>query len=809
MSENILLQAALGYERIGWYVLPLDETVSAKKPRIEWKDRRDQRPTADEIRAWWTMWPNSNVGIGTGAYSDVDVLDFDGADVLAKVEQFTGVTIDQVYSVTSGRVDGGTHVYYKHDPDSGLKNWVKALPGISLDVRTTNGILVVPPSVHFKTGAVYRWNGLDPRLNGAEFKSLPKPLVDAIVLASKKIVSNVNATSIMIDGVQVEIPTWTPRNATESDLGYAGSIYSDLPDSIPAGERDDTILRICCSWRGCNVPRVEAEDRLKELFSRVEQPKDKPFTWAEAVTKLDQAWGYPAGNNAAPIDPVAAASTLEDIKLWIKITPNPQYEWIKKVEGLPEGDIDIIIDAISAKTKIQKTTLKKEFKKSQQHKINKDNAAAADTAFSPLNTRYGYTTVGKTSYIVDTTRKDKLKVITPKTFEEMYGNQFVKTTNAGGDIIRKPLGTEWMRYEYRRDFEKIYFHPAKTIEGCYNMYNGFAVTPADTVDMRYIQLYVNHVNNIICSNVPETVSYMWAWMADIFQHPEEKKGVAVALRGGRGFGKGFCVQPLGSLWGVHYLPLTNPNQVTGRFNSHLGNKILVFLDEAFWSGDSETSKSVLKGLITERKTAVEGKNVDIIVVDNFCKFIMASNEEWTVPSGADERRFCCIDVSDAKAKDHVYFAALAKEIANPLFAPNLLRYLLDYKYDCVAVRKAPASAALTGQKLYSLDNTEEFWFEELQLGQDGVYKTWEKESIGVTTSQLYSDYIKWCQEKRRSPIAARNAFCKKIFGVKGLCPDAKYKKRVTNNEVGYIVPALAECRKSFEKYMDSDNLITW
>jgi len=198
-----------------------------------------------------------------------------------------------------------------------------------------------------------------------------------------------------------------------------------------------------------------------------------------------------------------------------------------------------------------------------------------------------------------------------------------------------------------------------------------------------------------------------------------------------------------------------------------------------------------------------------VAVDNFNKFLMASNESWTIPAGADERRFCCIDISDERAQDHQYFADLQKEMMHPGFYPTLLRYLLDHRYNCADVRKVPNSIALTEQKLHSLGPVEEWWFEHLQDSEDLIPEWVSKGFMHAKTGDLYGMYLTWCAEKNR-PRYARNIFCKDIFGEKGLCPSAK-KKRGTDNERkwGYLLPDISQCKREFEIKMGSVGKITW
>ena len=42
--------------------------------------------------------------------------------------------------------------------------------------------------------------------------------------------------------------------------------------------------------------------------------------------------------------------------------------------------------------------------------------------------------------------------------------------------------------------------------------------------------------------------------------------------------------------------------------------------------------------------------------------MLASNEDWVVPASLESRRFFVLDVSNARANDHTYFAAITDEL---------------------------------------------------------------------------------------------------------------------------------------------------
>lgn len=168
------LTAALAYAARDWAVLPIwppgpDGKCTCGKPDC---DRPGKHPVGslapkgvfsstkdpDLIRRWWTEHPDANVGIATGALSNMDALDVDGDEgeaTLRGLEKVHGEIPETPESLTGG---GGRHVFFQYR--SGLKNAVRFAPG--LDLRTTGGYIVAPPSLH-ASGRRYAWDcALDP-----------------------------------------------------------------------------------------------------------------------------------------------------------------------------------------------------------------------------------------------------------------------------------------------------------------------------------------------------------------------------------------------------------------------------------------------------------------------------------------------------------------------------------------------------------------------------------------------------------------------------------------------------------------------
>jgi Family of unknown function (DUF5906) len=179
----------------------------------------------------------------------------------------------------------------------------------------------------------------------------------------------------------------------------------------------------------------------------------------------------------------------------------------------------------------------------------------------------------------------------------------------------------------------------------YNLWTGWGVDPqpGDWPKMKA------HIQEVLCSGSPEYFNYVMNWLARAVQKPGEAGEVALVLRGARGAGKGIFARTFGALFGQHFLHLSNARHLTGNFNAHLRDACLAFADEAFYAGDKQ-HEGQLKRLVTEPTLMIEAKYANAVSVRNCLHLIVASNDDWVVPAGTDERRFFVLDVSPTSKK---------------------------------------------------------------------------------------------------------------------------------------------------------------
>jgi putative DNA primase/helicase len=135
--------AAVQYRRLGWNPIPIKER--SKEPNlIQLAPYLSRRATRDELKAW--EWPG--VGVVTGPLSGVLVLDVDGEEGLAILEER-----GHPATPTARTGGGGLHLYFKH-PETNIRTGIRVAPG--LDVKAEGGYVVAPPSVG-PTGKAYEW----------------------------------------------------------------------------------------------------------------------------------------------------------------------------------------------------------------------------------------------------------------------------------------------------------------------------------------------------------------------------------------------------------------------------------------------------------------------------------------------------------------------------------------------------------------------------------------------------------------------------------------------------------------------------
>jgi hypothetical protein len=357
----------------------------------------------------------------------------------------------------------------------------------------------------------------------------------------------------------------------------------------------------------------------------------------------------------------------------------------------------------------------------------------------------------------------------PHDIKTRYLNQKIWIQNGTGKSKQVSIANLWLQHEKRREYKQVVFAPGQDVQGCYNLYRGMAYEPKEGS----WKLLRQHILNAICQGDKDIYKYILSWMADAVQNPGgERPGVSIVLRGPRGAGKGIVANTFGELFGHHYRHIEQQSQLVGKFNQHLKDALLVFADECFFAGDKQ-SESTIKRIITEKTIRIEPKGQESFEVRNFMRLWIASNEQWVIPAGEEERRFLMLDVKSPPSDKRTYFAPIWKEIANG-GREAMLYDLLRIEYDADSLREAPRTDALLSQIEEGAPPEWKFWYHCLKRGTI-LNSTKEKWEIGpISSKQLYAEFVEFAKPLGKHFLPSPDSFGRKL---RKYCPEIIRKKQ--------------------------------
>jgi hypothetical protein len=377
-----------------------------------------------------------------------------------------------------------------------------------------------------------------------------------------------------------------------------------------------------------------------------------------------------------------------------------------------------------------------------------------------LNERYAFCIVGNKSAVleegIDAKGRPTIDFMSLEVFRDWHREHRIEVpTERGPRWVA--LADRWLAWAGRRKYRSVEFAPppldAEPLT--YNLFQGWAVDPRPGD----CTLFLDHLNQNICQGNDTHYQWVLAWFASLFQKPAFKPGTALALRGKQGTGKSKVGEVMGRLLGDYLFKASSPHQVTGNFNSHLKNCLLLQAEEAFWAGD-KAAEGVLKDLITSDDLRVEFKGRDIIRMRNCIRLLVTSNAEWVVPAAFDDRRFTVLDVGEGRIRDHQFFAALDEQMQEGGYAA-LLHLLLNHDYREILIRKNLDTQGARDQKLRSL-NPWEGWLVDL-IGQgwlpgdgDGLGRTFVTGFRPTVSSTFKAGAAATCRTTRRLAFTSRS-----------------------------------------------------
>ncbi len=346
-------------------------------------------------------------------------------------------------------------------------------------------------------------------------------------------------------------------------------------------------------------------------------------------------------------------------------------------------DIDIVLNQIKKDAKEAGTTVNISAMRKELTKVTKRDTpldTLSDSILALKMVRIGAKALVMDSYSELTPPNELLKLYT--------GSQ------------RDGLQT-WIDHPDRRFYSGLVFDPSKNQEvvgNKVNLWTGYSLHPKKGNADKFLYL----LEKVICSGDKEEYKYLKGYVAHQFQNPADKAGVAVVLKGEKGTGKDTFIDSLGKLYDDGFMPVSTKDQLLGRFNYHLANKIMISVPEMLFAG-SHKEDSALKTLITATEMGYERKGVDVIRLDSFFRIYMTTNEDWAIPATKGERRYFLPTISTKHRKDTKFFGDFWDWYNNGGNA-EILHWAMNYDISNFNVREVPHTLAMEEQILYGLDH---------------------------------------------------------------------------------------------------------
>lgn len=328
-GDGAMLAAAVDYAARGFPVFPIFEMSDGQCSCLAGATCRDpgkhprttggfKAATTDpeKIRAWWTRWPNANIGISTRR---LFVLDSDpghaGDETLAGLLAENGELPKTPMARSGGR---GLHLYFK-EPKEGARCSVGKI-GPGLDVRAQGGYIIAPPSNH-RSGGTYTWlddlDKVDPAEPPAWLVDLarrPEAKIDDNPPPIKRSKSTGGYGRKILEGncrVIAAAPERSRNNTLNREAFWIGRIVGNGDISEP-----DALSALHVAGEACGLGEDEVTTTVaRALQAGITQPRRKPPRSARGPrgTRAPDADGAPppdAENAApAPISPSGARRT--------------------------------------------------------------------------------------------------------------------------------------------------------------------------------------------------------------------------------------------------------------------------------------------------------------------------------------------------------------------------------------------------------------------------------------------------------------------------------------------------------------------
>ena len=354
-------------------------------------------------------------------------------------------------------------------------------------------------------------------------------------------------------------------------------------------------------------------------------------------------------------------------------------------------------------------------------------------------------------------------------FQHIKYTSVVKGRNNTDTLKELPFIKTWLEDKNIKKYRYIdmYPPPMECPPDTYNMWSGFDVSKYDpqgrAVDTgsEGVNAFIKHLS-ILLHEKEESLSYVLDWLAQLFQQPSKKIGIALLLKGAEGVGKNRFTDLLHLMLGSsHFLETARPGQVLfGRFTDTRKNKFLMVINESN-GGDNHPANDQLKDMITSPTFVWEAKGRDAMTLNSFDRFIFTTNNDNCLKVNPDSRRYVIFEVSSALKGNSEYFRQLSHFIDDPHCRFEFYQLLMERDISRAEwINNRPISSFYPQMVEMNLPKEYEFVRDGILMPE---YAKGPDRTVQLDAATLFDRFLEWLC--RSSSSATYNTNTTK-FGVK-------------------------------------------
>lgn len=285
--------------------------------------------------------------------------------------------------------------------------------------------------------------------------------------------------------------------------------------------------------------------------------------------------------------------------------------------------------------------------------------------------------------------KEVLKILEPPIYlsHNKYHNKWnISSTDEIKHKYLEKYSSDFLNEYFKDETKEVYdvydFIPDNKFESnkdglkIFNSFTGFDINKIkpdnENINCDSIK---KHINNL-CNNKPNTIEFFTQWLAHLIFNTTKRPFIVPVIKGDEGTGKGTIFSIIQKIIGSNYCLMTSTpeNDVLGKFNDILLEKVLININEAEFSNFAKTMEN-FKSLIADKTYNMEQKNKNKITLNNYLWFIITTNNDKLFNISSSNRRFYFIECDNSIANNTDYFNKLYNDIDDDNIIYSFYKYL--------------------------------------------------------------------------------------------------------------------------------------